>query len=471
MAGSHSTKPPAQSFEDPILTARLEAIRQLAGGLSDRVMVLDRDFRIVYANEAAWVGEPHSRHDAHPARCYEAFLRRSDPCDACPASKLFESSGVSSVSCAASGDGTACGMRQAFPLLSGQGETASVLVLFKKEANQHRQTPDEPREDATMSPSQDDAECRFGAMIGKSRPMRQLFDMIRLVSDSQATVLIQGESGTGKELVAKTIHRLSSRREQPFVVVDCGSLPESLLESELFGHVKGAFTGAQATRRGLFEEADGGTIFLDEIGDTSLHFQSKLLRVLQEGEIKPVGSSRAVKVDVRVISASNKELSELVKTKAFREDLYYRLAVLPLLLPPLRERREDIPMLVEQFLAISAQRHRKPQPAVSPEAMQALKQAPWSGNIRELQHLIERVVVTTSSTRLAAEDFFGASVPPLPQPDLRTVARGAAQEAERSRIQEALRQTGGNRLKAARLLGISRAGLYNKLRAYEIREV
>jgi two-component system response regulator AtoC len=470
MAGSHSPKSPAQSFEDPILTARLDAIQQLAGGLSDRVMVLDRELRIVYANEAAWAVGPDFRHDAPPARCFEAFLHRSDPCEACAASKLFESPGVSSVSCAASGDGTACGMHQAFPLLSGLGETASVLVLFKKEANQRPQTQDEPREDTTTSVSPDAAECQLGAMIGKSRPMRQLFEMIRLVADSEATVLIQGESGTGKELVARTIHRLSSRREQPFVVVDCGSLPESLLESELFGHVKGAFTGAQVTRRGLFEEADGGTIFLDEIGDTSLHFQSKLLRVLQEGEIKPVGSSRSIKVDVRVVSASNRELSELVKSKAFREDLYYRLAVLPLLLPPLRERREDIPLLVEHFLAISAERHRKPLPAVSLDALQALKQAPWSGNIRELQHLIERVVVTAVQSRLTAQDFFGTSTPPAPEPDLRTVARGAAREVEQSRIREALRQTGGNRLKAARLLRISRASLYNKLRAYDIHE-
>jgi sigma-54 interacting transcriptional regulator len=191
--------------------------------------------------------------------------------------------------------------------------------------------------------------------------------MIRLVADSSATVLIQGESGTGKELVAKTIHRTSYRRDKPFVVVDYGSLPETLLESELFGHVKGAFTGAHTSKRGLYEEADGGTIFLDEIPDTSATFQAKLLRVLQEGEIKRVGGNQPIKIDVRVISATNKDLVELVKAKAFRQDLYYRLAVLPLSLPPLRDRQEDLPLLVHHFVAASCKRHRQPIRQVSPD--------------------------------------------------------------------------------------------------------
>ena len=185
----------------------------------------------------------------------------------------------------------------------------------------------------------------------QSPVMHQLFEMIRLVADSPATVLIQGESGTGKELVARTIHQTSYRREKPFVVVDCGALPETLLESELFGHVKGAFTGASMAKSGLLEEADGGTVFLDEIADTTPTFQAKLLRVLQEGEIKRVGGTQPVKIDVRVISATNKDLTDLVKAKAFRQDLYYRLAVLPISLPPLRERRGDIPLLASRFVA------------------------------------------------------------------------------------------------------------------------
>ena len=270
-----------------------------------------------------------------------------------------------------------------------------MLVLFEAPTKSAKQSSDELMKD----------ESTLSGLIGTSAPMREVFDMIRLVADSSATVLIQGESGTGKELVARTIHLTSYRREKPFVVVDCGSLPETLLESELFGHVKGAFTGAHAFKRGLFEEADGGTIFLDEIADTSATFQAKLLRVLQEGEVKPVGGTQPIKIDARVISATNKDLSELVKAKTFRQDLYYRLAVLPLYLPPLRERREDIPLLVEHFMAGSCKRHRQPIRTISPEVMQALTETSWPGNVRELQHYIERAVVTTTGPILACKDL------------------------------------------------------------------
>ncbi|MEK7293739.1 MAG: sigma-54 dependent transcriptional regulator, partial [Nitrospirota bacterium] len=294
-------------------------------------------------------------------------------------------------------------------------------------------------------------------------------EMIKLVADSQATVLLQGESGTGKELAAKTIHQHSYRRDQPLVVVDCGSLPETLLESELFGHVKGAFTGAVNNRKGLFEEASGGTIFLDEIADTSPQFQAKLLRVLQEGEIKPVGGNRSIKVDVRVISATNKDLTALIKAKAFREDLYYRLAVLPLLIPPLRDRRDDIPLLVTHFVAAACKRHRRPAATVTPEAMRALADAPWPGNARELQHAVERAVVTAQGSRLTAQDFLKpGEIVAAEEAGLRSVARTAAQRAERTRIEQALHDAGANKVKAAKLLKISRAGLYNKLRAYGI---
>jgi two-component system response regulator AtoC len=291
--------------------------------------------------------------------------------------------------------------------------------------------------------------------------------MLSLVADSSATVLIQGESGTGKELVAKTIHELSYRRDKPFVVVDCGSLPETLLESELFGHMKGSFTGAVANKRGLFEDADGGTIFLDEIADTAPTFQAKLLRVLQEGEVKRVGGNQPVKIDVRIVSATNKDLSELVKAKTFRQDLYYRLAVLPLYVPPLRERREDIPLLVEHFVAASCKRHRQPIRTISPEVMQALTEASWPGNVRELQHYIERAVVTTAGPELKCKDMIAMRSESTPS-DLRSVSRGAAQQAERARILQVLQQAGGNRAKAAKILKVSRSGLYNKLRAYDI---
>jgi DNA-binding NtrC family response regulator len=297
--------------------------------------------------------------------------------------------------------------------------------------------------------------------------MRQLFDMTRLVADSSATVLIQGESGTGKELLAKTIHALSSRKDRPFVVVDCGSLTETLLESELFGHVKGAFTGAVANRRGLFEEADGGTIFLDEIGDTTPTFQAKLLRVLQEGEIKPVGGTRSLKIHARVISASNKDLGELVKAKTFRQDLYYRLAVLPLYLPALRERREDIPLLVQHFVAGSCARHHQAVRPVGERTMRALRDAPWPGNVRQLQHYIERAVVTTPGPWLVCDDLVSGGIVTEDE-GLRSASREVVAQTERTRIIDALKKTAGNRLKAAKLLKISRASLYNKLRDYRI---
>jgi two-component system response regulator AtoC len=308
---------------------------------------------------------------------------------------------------------------------------------------------------------------RLGDLIGRSSVMQELFDMTMLVADSSATVLIHGESGTGKELLARTIHRLSRRRDKPFVVVDCGALPESLLESELFGHKKGAFTGAVANKRGLFEEADGGTIFLDEIAGTTPVFQAKLLRVLQEGEIRPVGENKPITVDVRVISATNTDLTQLVKAKTFRQDLYYRLAVLPLCVPPLRDRREDIPLLVEHFMAQTCKRHRQPARRVTTDVIQTLSKAEWPGNVRELQHWIERAVVMTSGSSIVCDHMSG---PDLTSDDegLRVATKGAVAQAESARIVDALKKTAGNRTEAAKLLKISRASLYNKLRTYSI---
>jgi two-component system response regulator HydG len=458
MAGSQKEPSTVSLCPDPILAARLEAIKQLASGSSDRVAVLDRDFNVIYANESAWSEDP-SRGADHQAKCYQAFAHRNDPCGTCPATKIYESPDVRSVACSSGGDGTACGMHQAFPLVSSSGKVESVLVLFKAPSKSSKQTS---RELLNVK-----YESKLGELIGLSAPMREVLDMIRLVADSSATVLIQGESGTGKELVAKTIHQTSYRRDKPFVVVDCGSLPETLLESELFGHVKGAFTGAHASKRGLFEEADGGTIFLDEIADTTATFQAKLLRVLQEGEIKPVGGTQPIKIDARVISATNKDLVELVKTKAFRQDLYYRLAVLPLSLPPLRDRQEDIPLLVHYFVAASCKRHRQPVRQVSPNVMLALTQAAWPGNVRELQHYLERAVVTATGFELSCKDI-AAMESGSAGHDLRTIARGATRQAERARILQALQQTRSNRAKAAKLLKISRASLYNKIRDYQI---
>ncbi len=466
MAGSHTPATSLSPFADPILAARLEALRQLADGLTDRVAVMDREQNVIYANDAAWAKGKGEAPAERPAKCYQAFVKMTDPCGTCPAEAVFETREVRTVACSSSGDGTACGMHQAFPLMAATGEVGSVLVLFHKQPEGVTFPLAIPAGKPNRS-GPERTESRLGDLVGVSPIMHQLFDMIRLVSDSSATVLIQGESGTGKELVARTIHQTSYRRDKPFVVVDCGALPETLLESELFGHVKGAFTGASGAKPGLFEEADGGTIFLDEIADTTPTFQAKLLRVLQEGEIKRVGGTQPIKIDVRVVSATNKDLVDLVKAKAFRQDLYYRLAVLPVHLPPLRERRADIPLLVAKFIADSCQRHRQGLRQVSEEAMRALTAAPWPGNVRELQHYIERAVVTTTHEELTCADLVAVGSH-VEAADLRTVGRYAARQAERVRILQALQQTSGNRVKAARLLKISRASLYNKLHEFEI---
>jgi two-component system response regulator AtoC len=423
---------------------------------------MDRQFNVLYANHADQSdetgGPPHSKR----TKCYQAFANRAEPCGVCPATEVFDASSHEDISCANGRETTPCGMQRAFPLLAENGEVASMLILFEQ-PRPSSGLPEIPVPDEAPPPA---VREQLDELIGRSSVMQQLFDMISLVADSAATVLIQGESGTGKELVAKTLHRLSVRHEKPFVVVDCGSLPETLLESELFGHVKGAFTGAVANKRGLFEEADGGTILLDEIANTSSMFQAKLLRVLQEGEIRRVGSNQPIKIDARVISATNKDLSEMVKAKQFRQDLYYRLAVLPLYLPPLRERKEDIGLLVERFLQQACARHRQPMRCVSPEVLRRLTTATWPGNIRELKHYIERAVVTTPGPTLCCEDIVPTEL--HDESDLRSVSRDAIERAERARIIEALVRTQGNRVKAAKQLKISRASLYNKIRTYSI---
>jgi two-component system response regulator AtoC len=318
----------------------------------------------------------------------------------------------------------------------------------------------------------ENTETRLGSIIGRSDPMRRLFEMIRLVAGSDATVLLEGESGTGKEMVARTIHGLSRRQGGRFVVIDCGALPETLLESELFGHVRGAFTGAVVAKRGLLEEADGGTIFLDEIADMSPALQAKLLRVIQEGEIRPVGGSRRVRVNVRVIAASNQALAPLVAAKAFREDLYYRLAVIPLTVPPLRQRREDIPFLVKAFVSESCARYGRDLLSVPPEAMRLLSNHQWPGNVRELRHMIERAVLTATGSELAADrlfgDLMGMQASATPVSSLKHESQDAVRFLERARILTALSHTNGNRARAARSLKISRASFYNKLRDYQI---
>jgi two-component system response regulator HydG len=424
---------------------------QLMHPASDRLAILDKDLRLIYADQRTWA-EADRQGPSFEMRCYQALAGRAEPCLGCPALALLQGKEHRPTAQVCEAKGLTCGLLQVLPLRSQAGDHMLIVARF------------EPK--PCRGPVRTEG---LGPLIGQGPAMQDLFEMIRLIAGSQATVLIQGESGTGKELVAKTIHELSPRGKQPFVVVDCATLPENLLESELFGHVKGAFTGAVSTKKGLFEEAEGGTIFLDEIADTSPQFQAKLLRTLQEGEIKPVGGNRRIKVDVRVISASNKDLPALVQANAFRQDLYYRLAVLPVCVPSLRSRREDIPLLAGHFAEAAATRHHKPIPEIAPGIMRVLTEAPWPGNVRQLKHMIERAVITARGRHLMLSDCFGDMKQHTPKlSDLRTAARDAAQAVERANIADALQHEGGNKAKTARALHISRASLYNKLRTYGI---
>lgn len=317
--------------------------------------------------------------------------------------------------------------------------------------------------------SQLELKLDFQQIVGRSRAMRAVFRLVKLVAKSHATVLIQGESGTGKELIARAIHKESPRSNRPFVAIDCASLPEPLLESELFGHARGAFTGALSNKKGLFEEAHEGTIFLDEIGETTPTLQSKLLRVLQEGEIRAVGSNKSAKVDVRVIAASNRELKEEVKRKSFREELFYRLAVVPVVIPPLRDRGEDIPLLADHFIKKYCDQNGLEAKRLTGTALKFLLGHPWPGNVRELENVIERAVLMSPGPEIRPEDLFTTLVAGSSAPaSLRQATKDALAVVEREKITEALRASGGKRSRAARLLGISRASLYKKLKRYDL---
>ncbi len=312
---------------------------------------------------------------------------------------------------------------------------------------------------------------RFENIIGTSAKMQAVFRQMARIKDSDATVLIRGESGTGKELVAKALHYNGKRRSERFVRVNCTAIPSELLESELFGHVKGAFTGAIADREGKFEMANQGTIFLDEIGDMSPALQSKLLSVLQEKEIERVGATRPVPVDVRVIAATHTNLEQKIKQGEFREDLYYRLNVVPLVLPPLRERPEDIPLLVQHFM----KKFRADHLTVSPEVLRTFQSAPWPGNVRELENLFERIVLMRESQTnvITLEDLPAdfAHVPSTMLPvNLSIPEEGIAlEELEKALLVRALEQGQYNQTRAAKLLGITRQTLIYRLKKYKIR--
>ncbi len=305
----------------------------------------------------------------------------------------------------------------------------------------------------------------FGEVVGESEAMRDVLKLVSTVASSDATVLILGESGTGKELVARAIHSASARRFMPFITVNCGALPEGLLESELFGHERGAFTGAQYRHKGKFELADGGTLFLDEIGDVTLKTQTDLLRVLEEKRITRVGGTRPIPVDFRVVAATNRSLDGMVAEKQFREDLYYRLNVVQIRIPPLRARSADIPDLVRHFTAKFARAMNRPVESVSSQALALLSSMPWPGNVRELKNAVERAVVLCGGKELTADDFaFGRE---RPAPEMKGLPLW---EVEKLHIARVLDEAAWNISQAARTLEIDRATLYSKIRRYELKK-
>jgi two-component system response regulator HydG len=312
----------------------------------------------------------------------------------------------------------------------------------------------------------------FSKIIGKSRRMRELFENLSLIAPSDATILIYGESGTGKELVANAIHQNSPRAQKPFIKVSCAALPETLLESELFGHERGAFTGALARKAGRFQLADGGTLFLDEVNVMSSTTQVKLLRVLQEREFEPLGSTKTIHVDIRLITATNKELEAEVREGRFREDLFYRLNVVPVHLPPLRERKEDIPLLAEHFFKLYQEKNRKSIKGFLPKTIDTLMRYDWPGNIRELENVIERAVLLCRNEYVSPKDlpspFQGEQMGEQP---LISIPPGMTLEKlEKEAIIQTLEENGGNRTQTAQVLGISRKTLQNKLKEYGLEE-
>ena len=318
------------------------------------------------------------------------------------------------------------------------------------------------------APAATDPSGEINGIVGIAEPMLEVYRMVARVAPTTSTVLIQGETGTGKELIARAVHTASRRSDQPFVPVDCSALAESLLETELFGHTKGAFTGAVADKRGLFEVAGGGTCFLDEIGEVSPGVQARLLRVLQEREVRRVGGTDRFKVDVRVIAATNKDLGALVADGKFREDLFYRLSVVTISLPPLRERREDIPLLARHFLEAYADVNARPACRITPEAMARLVAFDWPGNVRELQHAVEQAAALSASSLLSPEDLPRKLVDAVEGAGAAAAPPLSLQEVVKGHLRRALKEAGWNKKLAAQLLGIHRRTLYRLTKRHGI---
>ena len=357
----------------------------------------------------------------------------------------------------------------AWDFISKPFKVEEVVAIARRALEQAERSTAEDRQAEQLS-----APYEKGGLVGRAPEMIQLYKEIARVAPTRSTVLITGQSGTGKELVARSIHQHSTRSSRPFVAINCGALTETLLEAELFGHVRGAFTGATSDRKGLWEEAEGGTLFLDEVGETSPAMQVKLLRALQEGEIRRVGATREIRVDGRVIAATNRNLEHEVKAGSFREDLFYRLSVVTVRVPPLTERRTDIPLLAERFLSGALERNGRSQLSLSEETIRTLVAYDWPGNVRELESAIEHAVLHARGHEVEPEDLPGK----FQSPQLKAIARSplsalfgdlpSLDELERRYLLHVLEASQGNRTRAAEIMGIDRRTLYRMIERYRI---
>ena len=305
----------------------------------------------------------------------------------------------------------------------------------------------------------------FGNIIGKSKKMQSVFAQIKNVAKTDVNVFIEGQSGTGKELVSRAVHFNSARKNGPFIAINCSAIPENLLESELFGHIRGAFTGAVETMKGVFEQANGGTLLLDEIAEMPFVLQAKLLRVIETWEIKSLGSDKVRKVDVRLISATNQNIKELIKQKKFREDLYYRIATVTITLPPLNERRDDVPLLTDHFLKKFSEKNNRTI-SISPEALNLLMRNDWKGNVRELENVIERALISSENNKLVPGDFKFLQVTENSDNPFTNMDSISLNDVEKMYIKKVLEENNWNKLKAAQVLGIDRKTLYKKIKEY-----
>jgi PAS domain S-box-containing protein len=425
--------------------------------ISDGVFTVDADWRISYFNGAAERITGIRRRDALGKTCSDVF--RASMCETSCALRQTLKSGkpvINRTAFIVNGEGGRIPVSVSTAILrDGQGRTIGGAETF--------------RDLSLVEALRKELEGGFqiGDLVSRSPAMRRIHDLLPQIAVSEATVLIEGETGTGKELLARAVHSHGPRRRQPFVAVNCGALPDTLLESELFGYVKGAFTGADRDKPGRFALADGGTLFLDEIGDISPAMQVRLLRVLQERTYEPLGSVASKRSDARIMAATHRDLADLIRKGVFREDLFYRLNIVRLELPPLRKRKEDIPLLIDHFVARFNRRQGKTLAGVTADALALLMVHDYPGNVRELENIIERAFVLCNSGRIATPHL-PSELTGLPQPASAPAAEDLAarrQAAEAQAIREALARCGYNRLKAARLLGLHKSTLFRKFKS------